>query len=162
MWGGKTKMKKISITLLLVSVLSLFIVGCTSSKETALTDADNKNINTVYELSSKWDTPSQTGTTSDKYINKIKFFDFDGTGKISFFVSYDVNYILGAGYYILEDGTIERIEQEDVYDTDTHTRIMGCIGQTMSSGADWNQSFTDEEKFNVIKNAYIDYLKRSN
>lgn len=66
------------------------------------------------------------------------------------------------GYYILEDGTIERIEQEDVYDTDTHTRIMGCIGQTMSSGADWNQSFTDEEKFNVIKNAYIDYLKRSN
>ncbi len=154
-------MKKFYITLSAVLILTLLFVGCTSNQGVTLTDSDSKNIDNVFKLNSEWDTPSQTGTTTDEYINKIMFFDFDGTGKLSFFVSYDVNYVLGAGYYVLDDGTMERIEQADVYDTDTHTRIMGCIGKTIVSGTDWNQSYTDEEKYDAIKKAYVKYLERS-
>lgn len=152
-------MKKIYSITSLVLVLIFLFTGCTSTKVPDLTETDTNNINTVYNLCSKWNKPSQTGGLSDNYINKIMFHDFDGTGKISFFISYDVNYILGAGYYVLEDGTMERIEQEDVYDTDTQTRIMGCIGQTITSGTDWSQSFSDNEQYEAIKSAYIEYLK---
>lgn len=155
MWGGKAKMKKLCFILSLVLTLSMFFAGCELNQEIELTDTDNEIIETVYGLYSEWDIP----TDDNDHINRIKFFDFDGAGTVSFFMTYDVNYVLGKGYYILDNGTMERIKKESVYDTDTQIRYTGCIGTTMGCGTQWNQSYTDEEKYETIKNAYIEFLE---
>lgn len=151
-------MKKL-ICLLFSILLCLSFCSCGNSEKanvTELTEKDYQYIDTVYNCMSRWDT-THYDSGKDHYINKISFQDFDGTNKISFYKNYPVGGYCGSGYYINDDG-LEFIDP-DIYDNDTTVRHRGCLMQTVLNGTDWNYTATDEEKYEIIKSAYIKFLE---
>lgn len=154
-------MKKIC-SIILALVMLLLASGCAHNAEVTLSEKDYEYIDTVFELQAQWDTIHVEGG-ENHYINKILFEDFDGTGRLSFSVSYDISYLLGKSYDVLDDGTMQRIQRKNVYDTDTGTRLQGMLARTNAMyGVDWSYSFSDEEKRAALERAYKEYLEREN
>ncbi|MGN1434010.1 MAG: hypothetical protein ACI4XI_09955 [Ruminococcus sp.] len=92
-------------------------------------------------------------------INKISFFDFDGTEKLTFYVNYPITDVYGHGYYVYSD-SMEPISLS-IYDHDARIRNRGWISQNTINGIQWDTDATDEEKYEAIKNAYIYFLQNN-
>lgn len=151
-------MKKIISVLFLVFIcFSASSCGNTEEiKVTELSEKDYQYIDTVYNAMNRWDT-THYDSGEDHYINKISFQDFDGTNKIVFYKNYPVGGYCGSGYYVKED-SLEFIDP-DIYDHETTIRNRGCLAQTVINGTDWDHFATDEEKYEIIKDAYISFIE---
>lgn len=150
-------MKKV-ISFISLLLLCCLFCSCESSKTITkedLTETDYSYINYVYNTMSSWNT-THYDSGKDHYINKIGFYDFDGTDNLAFFINYPVGGCCGSGYYVNSDG-LELITY-DVYDQDTHTRHSSCLAKTAYMGTDWSIDLTDEQKYEAIKSAYITFL----
>lgn len=150
-------MKKL-ICFLCLAFICLSFCACSNSDKnvTELTEYDYQYIDAVYNAMSDWET-SHYDSGEYHYIDKISFQDFDGTYKISFYKNYPVGGYCGSGYYIVDDG-LEFIDP-DIYDNDAIVRNRGCLLQTVLNGTDWDHTAADEEKYEIIKSAYIKFLE---
>lgn len=154
-------MKKL-IFFLYAFFLCFVFCSCTavteSSTPTELTAEDYEYIDAVYNVMDQWDS-THYDSGENHHIDKISFQDFDGTHKICFYINYPIAGGCGAGY-LIEDGTLTGISP-DIYDNDSTTRHQGCMMQTVINGTDWDYTATDEEKYEIIKNAYIYFLQNN-
>lgn len=152
-------MKKIISILLLFSIV-ICMSSCSSKpEEKKLSESDKKYINTVYNYMKAWDVEvSDSGSTWN--IDKVAFYDFDGSGKMCFYVLYPITDLYGWGYYINEDGTMEDIDP-DVYETDIKTINSGWRARTRAEGTDWDSSATKKQKKNILRKAYKYFLKHN-
>ena len=145
-------------------MILLSIIICMSScsskpEEIKLSEIDKKYINTVYKYMKAWDVEvSDSGSTWN--IDKVAFYDFDGSGKMCFYVLYPITDLYGWGYYINEDGTMEDIDP-DVYETDIKTINSGWRARTRAEGIDWDSSATKKQKKNILRKAYKYFLKHN-
>lgn len=148
-----------SACLILAVVMTVLLTSCgalNKNKQVELTEKDIKYIDTVFEYMSGWDV-SQYDSGKNWSINKISFFDFDGTDKLTFYVNYPITDIYGQGYYVYEDSM--KAMSFDVYDHEGKTRNSGCVVQNTTNGTDWDSTATDEEKYETIKKAYTKFLQ---
>lgn len=152
-------MKKIISVLILLSII-ICMSSCSSKpEEIKLSEIDKKYINTVYKYMKAWDVEvSDSGSTWN--IDKVAFYDFDGNGKMCFYVLYPITDLYGWGYYINEDGTMEDIDP-DVYETDIKTLNSGWRARTRADGIDWDSSATKKQKKNILRKAYKYFLKHN-
>ena len=152
-------MKKIISILILLSII-ICMSSCSSKpEEIKLSEIDKKYINTVYKYMKAWDVEvSDSGSTWN--IDKVAFYDFDGSGKMCFYVLYPITDLYGWGYYINEDGTMEDIDP-DVYETDIKTINSGWRARTRAEGIDWDSSATKKQKKNILRKAYKYFLKHN-
>ena len=152
-------MKKIISVLILLSII-ICMSSCSSKpEEIKLSEIDKKYINTVYKYMKAWDVEvSDSGSTWN--IDKVAFYDFDGSGKMCFYVLYPITDLYGWGYYINEDGTMEDIDP-DVYETDIKTINSGWRARTRAEGIDWDSSATKKQKKNILRKAYKYFLKHN-
>lgn len=152
-------MKKIISVLILLSII-ICMSSCSSKpEEIKLSEIDKKYINTVYKYMKAWDVEvSDSGSTWN--IDKVAFYDFDGNGKMCFYVLYPITDLYGWGYYINEDGTMEDIDP-DVYETDIKTINSGWRARTRAEGIDWDSSATKKQKKNILRKAYKYFLKHN-
>lgn len=148
-----------SACLILAVVMTVLLTSCgtlNKNKQVELTEKDTKYIDTVFEYMSGWDV-SQYDSGKNWSINKISFFDFDGTDKLTFYVNYPITDIYGQGHYVYEDSM--KAMSFDVYDHEGKTRNSGCVVQNTTNGTDWDSTATDEEKYETIKKAYTKFLQ---
>ncbi len=152
-------MKKIISVLILLSII-ICMSSCSSKpEEIKLSEIDKKYINTVYKYMKAWDVEvSDSGSTWN--IDKVAFYDFDGNGKMCFYVLYPITDLYGWGYYINEDGTMEDIDP-DVYETNIKTINSGWRARTRAEGIDWDSSATKKQKKNILRKAYKYFLKHN-
>lgn len=152
-------MKKIISILLLFSIVICMSACSSKPEEKKLSENDKKYINTVYNYMKAWDVEvSDSGSTWN--IDKVAFYDFDGSGKMCFYVLYPITDLYGWGYYINEDGTMEDIDP-DVYETDIKTINSGWRARTRAEGTDWDSSATKKQKKNILRKAYKYFLKHN-
>ncbi|MEE3428517.1 MAG: hypothetical protein VZQ55_06085 [Ruminococcus sp.] len=152
-------MKKIISILLLFSIVICMSACSSKPEEKKLSESDKKYINTVYKYMKAWDVKvSDSGSTWN--IDKVAFYDFDGSGKMCFYVLYPITDLYGWGYYINEDGTMEDIDP-DVYETDIKTINSGWRARTRAEGTDWDSSATKKQKKNILRKAYKYFLKHN-
>lgn len=152
-------MKKIISILLLFSIVICMSACSSKPEEKKLSESDKKYINTVYNYMKAWDVEvSDSGSTWN--IDKVAFYDFDGSGKMCFYVLYPITDLYGWGYYINEDGTMEDIDP-DVYETDIKTINSGWRARTRAEGTDWDSSATKKQKKNILRKAYKYFLKHN-
>ncbi len=151
-------MKKIIVLVLCVSFIVLFVAGCNNKKSVELTDEDLEYINTVYNNLEQWDysikNSGQTWT-----INKIAFYDFDGTNNICFYTLYPVTDIYGWGYFV--DKSSMYSMDFGVYETDKITISRGWVARTSANGISWDSTAGKEDKYEKLKEAFI-YYKENN
>lgn len=152
-------MKKLLLSFLLI-IICVFSCSCNSTKsvvltEENLTESDYKYIDCVYNLMDKWDN-TYLDSGENHYINKIAFYDFAYTGKISFYKNYPVAGYCGTGYYVNSD-SIEVIDFS-IYEIDNQRWCDGYYASTSAYGTDWDCSASDEEKYETIKKAYLTFL----
>lgn len=108
-------MKKL-ISFLLVSIICFSLCSCGNTTEaeiSELSSSDNMYINSVYKTMSDWDTTHTDGGV-EHHINKIAFYDFDGTDRIVFYKNYPIAGYCGSGYDVLDDG-LKKLSF-DIYD----------------------------------------------
>lgn len=152
-------MKKIISVLILFSIVICMSACSSKPEEKKLSESDKKYINTVYNYMKAWDVEvSDSGSTWN--IDKVAFYDFDGSGKMCFYVLYPITDLYGWGYYINEDGTMEDIDP-DVYETDIKTINSGWRARTRAEGTDWDSSATKKQKKNILRKAYKYFLKHN-
>ena len=151
-------MRKISI-LSIVMMVSLLLSSCgTSSKSYTkddLTELDYQYLDAVYNSMSMWDI-EQYDSGEFHYINKISFFDFDGTGNLCFYINYPITAYYGRGYFVSTSGI--NAMNFSAYETDSKSRSSGWLMQTSMNGTDWDHSTTSDNKYETIVKAYISYL----
>jgi hypothetical protein len=156
---GGIIMKKLSLTLVCV-FLTLILASCSgedSPKKVELSKEDYVYIDQVYKSLDDWDlTIYDSGERVP--VQKIAFFDFDGTNKMSFFVTYSIM-SKHRGFFVTES-SFEEIEYS-IYDHDISTRFDGWTAQLMAEGTKWDYTATDDEKYETIKNAYIYFLQNN-
>lgn len=145
----------------LAAALSIFcflsvLSGCVGQRnqERKLSDQDLTYIDAVYQNMDRWDVPQKDGSESYT-IDKIAFYDFDGTNKICFYILYPITDIYGWGYFISKDGTMSAISGGDT------ERIInsGWIARTRGSGWNWDSTATAEQKYERLKSAYWRFLE---
>ena len=143
-------------------ILTIIIIGlCACNQEKApveLTDSDMKYVDTVYSYMDSWDV-SVTDSAQNFTIDKVAFFDFDGTNNICFYTLYPVTDVYGRGFFVDSEGMTQM--KFSVYDTDEKTRSMGWVAQTRANGTNWNSNASSEEKYQMLKEAYL-YFKEHN
>lgn len=149
--------KKISLLLSLILLISCFTACSAEPPKPELTEKDYEYIDSVYNSMSSWDGIRQLGG-QEYTIDKISFFDFNGSGKLTFFVNFPYGAYYGIGYYVTTNG-IAGIE-DDVYDIDTNQRFDSCVANNSYQGTAWDYEATDEEKYETIKTAYLTYLEK--
>ncbi len=157
MWTGEAKMKIKSIIVgALLIVISFCSCTVTEIEQKTLTENDYKYIDLVYEYMSEWEAKSYYDSGEYHTINKIAFYDFDGTGRLCFYKNYPIAAYYAVGYFIYDD----RMESMDfsVYDHDENTRHRGFSMMTSVDGIDWDVKATDEEKYRRLEEAYLKYL----
>ena len=151
-------MKKIGI-LLLVVIFTFACSSCTAKKEpVSLSESDMVYVDMVYKYVDSWDIPTNN-SGQDWTIDKIAFFDFDGSNNICFYTLYPVTDVYGRGFFVDSEGMSQM--KFSVYDTDEKTRSMGWVAQTRANGTNWNSDVSYEEKYETLKNAYL-YFKEHN
>lgn len=149
--------KLVSIIICLV-LFSFSLSACGTSSETSkneeLTKTDLKYIDTVYNKIDNWDTKIRDG--ADYYsVDKIAFYDFDGTNRMCFFILYPVTDIYGNGFFIDQDGNMD-VMKFDAGSNDK-TIFWGWLSRTRALGINWNSKATKEEKLETLKTAYKNF-----
>ena len=135
------------------------VCSCNQDKAPVeLTDSDMVYVDTVYRNMDGWDV-SVTDSAQSFTIDKVAFFDFDGTNNICFYTLYPVTDVYGRGFFVNSDGMTQM--KFSVYDTDEKTRSMGWVAQTRANGTNWNSNASSEEKYQMLKDAYL-YFKEHN
>lgn len=152
---------KLKSIVIIALILSMTLCSCFSTEitKTDLTENDYVYIDLVYSNLTKWE--HKIYDSGEKHtINKIAFYDFDGTGKLCFYKNYPVAAGSGVGYFIYEDKMVGM--DFSVYDYDENTRHRGWLARTTIDGIDWNVKATDEEKYQKLEEAYLKYLNNEN
>ena len=150
-------MKKSFFVLLLLIVIGLCACG-QKKAPVELTETDMKYVDTVYKYLDSWDV-TFTNSAQTYTIDKVAFFDFDGTNNICFYTLYPITDVYGRGFFV---NTEEMSQMKfGVYDTDEKTRSWGWIAQTRANGTVWNSNASSEEKYQKLKDAYL-YFKEHN
>ncbi|MGN1111633.1 MAG: hypothetical protein ACI4RP_00370 [Acutalibacteraceae bacterium] len=142
----------------LAIIMCLIFTSCERTKYITaadLTENDLSYIDSVYNAMDYWDTEQQDGSETFR-INKIAFYDFDGTNKIVFYKNYPITDYYGSGYYVSSDG-LEPINP-GIYDHDEKIIHTGCLARTSYNGVGWKSDASDEEKYKLLQEAYIKYL----
>ena len=145
---------------LAIVVSALIIIGLCScqskpaKQEITLTDSDMVYVDAVYKAIEHWDV-SVFNSGQNWTVDKIAFYDFDGTNNLCFYKLYPVTDIYGTGYFVDKDGMHDM--QFSVYDTNEKSRSMGWAARTRATGLDWNSNATKEEKYKVLKDAFLYY-----
>lgn len=152
-------MKRLICIFLVLFILLSVTTGCAKKEEkTELTDADMAYIDTVYEYMSQWDC-SVYDSGEHWRINKIAFYDYDGTNRICFYVNFPITDAYGWGYFVDKDKMTSM--NFSVYQTDDKTRNRGWLTRTAISGTEWNSKATKDEKYQKLKDAFL-YFKKNN
>ena len=150
-------MKKSILFIMIITVIVL--CSCNQEKTPVeLTDSDMVYVDAVYRNMDGWDV-SVTDSAQSFTIDKVAFFDFDGTNNICFYTLYPVTDVYGRGFFVNSDGMTQM--KFSVYDTDEKTRSMGWVAQTRANGTNWNSNASSEEKYQMLKDAYL-YFKEHN
>ena len=106
-------MKKSILFILIITVIGL--CSCNQDKAPVeLTDSDMVYVDTVYRNMDGWDV-SVTDSAQSFTIDKVAFFDFDGTNNICFYTLYPVTDVYGRGFFVNSDGMTQM--KFSVYDT---------------------------------------------
>ncbi len=154
-------MKKILSIITAIICIVTIVSGCSSQKKTReINERDLTYIDTVFKNMKEWEKKTKDGSEWFD-IKKVAFFDFDGTGKMTFYVSYYPDFLSGRGFYINSDGTLSSISF-GVYPSDDKTRHESCLAGVAGYGTSWNVSATEEQKYQSLKSAYNVYLRRLN
>lgn len=153
-------MKKRIISIFLSLSFLICMTACsTEPKEKKIKSSDKKYINTVYNYMDAWDT--EVSDSGQKWnIDKVAFYDFDGTGQICFYVLYPITDVYGWGYYVYKDGTIEAIDP-DISDHDTKTINSGWQARTRVNGTDWDSTASKKKKRKTLEKAYKYFLNHN-
>lgn len=152
-------MKKILSVIITIICITTIVSGCSGQKETrTINEQDLAYIDTVYKNMKDWEKKTKDGSEWFD-IKKVAFFDFDGTGKMTFYVSYYPDFLSGRGFYINSDGSLSSISF-GVYPSDDKTRHESCLTGVAGYGTQWNVTMTEEQKYEQLKTAYNVYLKR--
>lgn len=149
-------MKKLLISALLFCII---IISTACSKEeqkppVTLNSDDMVYIDMVYECLETWD-DTTVNSGQNWTVDKIAFYDFDGTNNICFYALYPVTDIYGNGYFVDANGMYPM--NFSVYQTDEKSRSSGWFSQTRVNGTDWNHEASDEEKYEILKEAYLKF-----
>lgn len=149
--------KSLLFILIITTIIGLF--ACNQEKaRVELTDSDMVYVDAVYRNMDGWDV-SVNDSAQSFTIDKVAFFDFDGTNNICFYTLYPVTDVYGRGFFVDSEGM--RQMKFSVYDTDEKTRSMGWVAQTRANGTNWNSNASSEEKYQMLKDAYL-YFKEHN
>ena len=152
-------MKKVLLFIIaLLLLLNLCSCSVQTKKKAELTEDDMVYVDTVYSLIDDWDVKIRN-SNQDWTIDKVAFYDYDGTNKICFYTLYPVTDVYGRGFYVSSDG-MKQIKF-GVYETDEQTRSWGWVARTRGSGYDWNSNASKEQKYEMLKEAYL-YFKEHN
>ena len=154
-------MKRLLLSVLLI-VLLFNLCSCSVEREAeekvVLTDEDMVYVDTVYDSIDSWDVKINN-SNQDWTIDKVAFYDFDGTNNICFYTLYPVTDIYGRGFYVSSEG-MEQMKFT-VYQTDEKSRDWGWVAKTRAKGYDWNSNASKEQKYEMLKAAYH-YFKEHN
>ena len=137
----------------------LFFSGCEETKKsTELTETDLAYIDTVYQKIDNWD--KKVKDSSETFsIDKIAFYDIDGTNRMCFYVHYPITDIYGKGFFIDTNGNMN-VMKFDLSSND-NTINQGWIVRTRATGMNWDSDAYPAAKLQTLKEAYI-YFKENN
>lgn len=144
----------ISLVLMIVSIISISACSKEDKAPVTLNSDDIAYIDMVYSCMEDWDDIIQNSGQSWT-VDKIAFYDFDGTNNLCFYALYPVTDIYGSGYFVDAEGMYTM--DFSVYETEEKTRSSGWFSQTRVNGTDWNHDATDEQKYEILKQAYLKY-----
>ncbi len=152
-------MKRIIALFMIIILPVICFYACDVEKPPEkITDADMVYIDAVYNELDAWDV-STYNSGQDWNIDKIAFFDFDGSNNICFYTLYPVTDVYGRGFFVSSQG----MEQMDfsIYDHDERIRHQGWLARTRVEGIDWNSSASNEQKYETLKQAFL-FFKENN
>lgn len=160
-----------------IAIMLLFMTACTEDvvkyTEEDLTATDKQRIECVYSNIDTWEYNISKGGVSLS-IQKLSFYEFEPGGDMCFYVSWsdpteqsDLGYakyygtVYSEGYFMFGDD-IERIGGFSVYEYEKTTRHEGYIARVSYNGSSWNANASDTTKYDMIVDAYLDYLNGLN
>ena len=148
----------------LVFIISVFLViitfcACSNKSEFTIDDLTSEDylyIDAVYNEVEGWNRGKEdSGRTF--YIDRISFYYFYELDKVAFYYNYPIAGYSGTGFYVEEDG-LEWVGAKNDEFKDISTRHTSCLVNNSSTGTLWDHDATEEEKYQIIVNAYLRYL----
>lgn len=168
----KNKRIRLSTFIIMIIMVLTLLTACSQDAvkytEEDLTTTDKQIINSVYSNIDVWEYNISKGGASLS-IQKLSFYEFSPGGDMCFYVSWstpteqaDLGYakyygsVYSAGYFIY-DSEIERIGDFSVYEYEDTSRHEGYIARVSYNGSPWVSTASDDAKYDMIVDAYLDY-----